>query len=237
MSLLQIDFSSTLCEFSPATIKIKNSQEILMKFKLLIVGLLTVSALPAIAQPPEDTSLSFFITSVGSGDGANLGGLAGADAHCASLAAAVGASGKTWRAYLSTTGSNGDARDRIGEGPWYNAEGQLVARSLADLHYSNVNFTKQTALNEKGEVVNGRGDQPNQHDILTGSNPDGTASEMTCNNWTSSAEDGSAMVGHFDRTGGGVIPESWNAAHPSRGCSQDNLIATGGNGYFFCFAQ
>ncbi|MBN4075205.1 MAG: hypothetical protein COA71_06065 [SAR86 cluster bacterium] len=195
----------------------------------------------ATAQPPQDdvdTSMSFFITSAGIGDGANLGGLMGADAHCVSLAAAVGSAGKTWRAYLSTNGMNGiDARDRIGQGPWYNSDEQLVARSLADLHYSNVNFTKQTALNEQGNIVNGRGDQPNQHDILTGSNPDGSASEMTCNNWTSNAEDGSAMVGHFDRSGGGVIPESWNAAHPSRGCGQDNLIATGGNGYFFCFAQ
>lgn len=213
-----------------------------MKIKTLIAaaGLLSLSTLPALAQAQaeDDTSMGFFITSVGSGDGANLGGLAGADAHCAALATAAGSTGKTWRAYLSTNGRSGvDARDRIGTGPWYNSDNQLVARSLDDLHYSNVNFTKQTALNELGQVVNGRGDQPNQHDILTGSNPDGTASEMTCNNWSSNAEDGSAMVGHFDRSGGGVIPESWNAAHPSRGCGQDNLIATGGNGYFFCFAQ
>ena len=213
-----------------------------MKFKLLTAtGLLSLSCMSAIAQPPQedvDTSMSFFITSVGSGDGANLGGLAGADAHCSALASAVGSNGKTWRAYLSTNGINGiDARDRIGQGPWYNSDNQLVARSLADLHYSNVNFTKQTALNELGNIVNGRGDQPNQHDILTGSNPNGTASENTCNNWMTNAEDGSANVGHFDRSGGGLIPESWNAAHPSRGCSQDNLIATGGNGYFFCFAQ
>ncbi len=213
-----------------------------MKLRLLTAaGLLTLGSMSANAQPPqgdEDTSMSFFITSVGVGDGANLGGLAGADAHCTSLASAVGSTGKTWRAYLSTNGMNGvDARDRIGQGPWYNADGELVARSLADLHYSNVNFTKQSALNELGDIVNGAGDQPNQHDILTGSNPDGTASEFTCNNWSSNAEDGSAMVGHFDRRGGGAIPESWNAAHPSRGCGQDNLISTGGNGYFFCFAQ
>lgn len=189
------------------------------------------------AAAMEDTSMSFFITSVGSGDGANLGGLAGADAHCAALAEAAGSTGKTWRAYLSTSGTNGvDARDRIGEGPWYNADGELVARSLADLHYSNVLFTKQTALNEMGGIVNGRGDDPNQHDILTGSNADGTSSGNNCNNWTSDAETGSATVGHFDRSGGGNIPESWNAAHDSRGCSQDNLIATGGNGYFYCFA-
>tara|TARA_R100001143_G_scaffold63370_2_gene69960 strand:- start:896 stop:1537 length:642 start_codon:yes stop_codon:yes gene_type:complete len=213
-----------------------------MKIRSIIAAgaLLSISALPvaAQAQDMEDTSMSFFITSVGSGNGADLGGLSGADAHCAALAEDAGSSGKTWRAYLSTTGSNGvDARDRIGQGPWYNAEGELVARNLDDLHHSNVLFTKQTALNEMGRIVNGRGDNPNQHDILTGSNPDGTASEMTCDNWTSSSENGSAMVGHFDRTGGGAIPESWNAAHASRGCSQENLIGTGGNGYFYCFAQ
>ncbi len=209
-----------------------------IKTAAFLTGLLTISSLGVIAQEDQDTSMSFFITSVGSGDGANLGGLAAADAHCSSLAAAAGSTGKTWRAYLSTTGGNGvDARDRIGEGPWFNANGGLVALSLDDLHYSNVNFTKQTALNEKGQTVNGRGDQPNQHDILTGSSPDGTSSGMTCDNWTSNAEDGSAMVGHFDRMGGGPLPESWNAAHPSRGCSQENLVATGGNGYFFCFAE
>ncbi len=201
-------------------------------------GLLAFSALPATAQDDQDTSMSFFITSVGSGDGANLGGLAGADAHCTALATAAGSTGKTWRAYLSTTGPNGvNARDRIGQGPWFNANGELVARSLDDLHYSNTNMTRERALDQNGNLVNARGDTPNQHDILTGSNLDGTASEFTCNNWTSNAEDGSAMVGHFDRVGGGALPESWNAAHPSRGCSQQNLIATGGNGYFYCFAQ
>lgn len=209
--------------------------------KIVLCSALLTTASGLYAQPPgqadQDTSMGFFITSRGPGDGANLGGLEGADAHCAALAEAAGSSGKTWRAYLSTSGAGGvDARDRIGNGPWYNAKGQLVARSLDDLHYSNVNFTKETALDENGNMVNGRGDTPNQHDILTGSNPDGSASENTCDNWASSSEDGSAMVGHFDRTGGGAIPESWNSAHGSRGCSQANLQATGGNGYFYCFA-
>ncbi|HJN45935.1 MAG: hypothetical protein CL477_19375 [Acidobacteria bacterium] len=196
-----------------------------------------LSASPALAQASD---MTFFLTSVGSGSGADLGALAGADAHCQSLAAAVGGGNKTWRAYLSTTGSGGvNARDRIGSGPWQNVAGVVVARDLDQLHYEN-NLTKETVLNEKGEMTNGRGDDPNQHDILTGSNLDGTASSDTdaCSNWTSSADGGtgSAMVGHFDRTGGGANPNSWNSAHGSRGCSQANLIATGGNGYFYCFA-
>ena len=213
-----------------------------MKLKLLVSAtLLATFALTTNAQPPQadvDTSMSFFITSAGPGDGANLGGLAGADAHCAALAEAAGTTGKTWHAYLSTTGPNGvDARDRIGDGPWYNANGVLAARNVMDVHYSNVNLNKQVSLTENGDTVNGRGDTPNQHDILTGTNPDGTASANNCSNWTSNAEDGSATVGHFDRTGGGALAESWNAAHDSRGCSQANLIATGGNGYFYCFAE
>jgi len=188
-------------------------------------------------QPPPDTSMSFFVTSVGLGDGANLGGLAGADAHCAALAEAAGTTGKTWRAYLSTNGAGGEnARDRIGSGPWYNANGQLVARNVDHLHYSNVLLTKQNSVTEKKGIVNGVGDTPNQHDILTGSNPDGTASANTCNNWTFNGEGVSAVVGHLDRAGGGAMAESWNAAHNSRGCSQDLLIASGGNGYFYCFA-
>lgn len=213
-----------------------------MKIRSLLTAstLFVASSLPAFAQPQQDvdTSMSFFITSAGPGDGANLGGLAGADAHCAALATAAGSTGKTWHAYLSTNGGSGiDARDRIGEGPWHNANGALAARSVTDLHFSNVNLNKQVSVTENGNTVNGRGDTPNQHDILTGTNPDGTAAENTCNNWTSSAEDGSATVGHFDRTGGGALAESWNAAHDSRGCGQDNLIATGGNGYFYCFAE
>jgi hypothetical protein len=203
-----------------------------LKRKFFYLGLLMTSIS---TQAADETTMSFFITSRGSGDGANLGGLAGADAHCTALAESVGMTSGNWHAYLSTTdGIN--ARDRIGTGPWYNAKGELVARNLDDLHYSNVLFTKQTALSENGSLIKGRGDDPNQHDILTGSNPDGTASVMTCDDWTSNSADGSAMVGHFDRTGGGAIPESWNAAHASRGCGQDNLIATGGNGYFYCFA-
>lgn len=190
--------------------------------------------------------MSFFITSVGSGKGADLGGLAGADAHCQALAKAVGAGGKTWRAYLSTTAADGKpavhAKDRIGSGPWYNAKGEVVAKDLADLHGEAPLWTKQTALNEKGGIVNGRGDTPNQHDILTGSKQDGTlagedATTATCSNWTSSADGvGSAAVGHFDRTGGGAAPTSLNAAHNSRGCSQANLVGTGGAGLFYCFS-
>ena len=177
--------------------------------------------------------MSFFVTSEGKGDGANLGGIEGADAHCQALAEAAGSTGKTWRAYLSTSTEN--ARDRIGSGPWYNANGQLVARSVDHLHYSNVLLNKQNSITEKKGTVNGVGDQPNQHDILTGSNPDGSKNENTCNNWTSNGE-GAAVVGHLDRVGGGPMAESWNAAHNSRGCSQEQLQASGGNGYFYCFA-
>ena len=200
----------------------------------VVLCLLSVS--PALAQASD---MTFFLTSVGSGNGADLGGLAGADAHCQSLAAAVGAGGKTWRAYLSTSGAGGvNARDRIGSGPWQNINGDVVAQNLDQLHFEN-NLTKETVLNEKGMMTNGRGDDPNQHDILTGSHLDGTAAPDSdaCNNWTSSADGtGSAAVGHFDRNGGGANPASWNSAHGSRGCSQANLIATGGNGYFYCFA-
>jgi hypothetical protein len=195
------------------------------------------------AQAPQQPTMNFFITSVGPGDGANLGGLPGADAHCARLAAAVGAANKTWRAYLSAKAmGNMDpvhARDRIGRGPFYNAKGVMVAKDLAELHAETNGLGKEGSLNEKGEMVNGRGDSPNQHDILTGSNPDGTlatdASDNTCGNWTSNAADGNAYVGHHDKQGGGVRPTSWNSAHPSRGCGQANLVATGGNGLFYCF--
>ena len=187
-----------------------------------------------------DSRMSFFITSVGSGNGANLGGISGADAHCQNLAKAAGAGGKQWRAYLSTQGAGAvNAKDRIGPGPWFNAKGVQIAANVADLHSDKNNLTKETQLTEKGTVVNGRGDTPNQHDILTGSNPDGTAfpagEDRTCNNW-SSQDTGSAMLGHHDRQGGGANPTSWNASHPSKGCSQQNLIATGGNGYFYCVA-
>ena len=200
---------------------------------------LLIGAAPALAQASE---MTFFLTSAGPGEGANLSGLQGADAHCQSLAGAFGAGGKTWRAYLSTTGPGGvNARDRIGTGPWQNVEGTVVAENIDQLHFENY-LTKESVLNEQGGMTNGRGDTPNQHDILTGSYLDGTAisgsEDSTCSNWTSSADGtGSALVGHFDRTGGGANPASWNNAHGSRGCSQANLQATGGNGYYYCFAS
>jgi hypothetical protein len=199
-------------------------------------------AIPALSQN-ADEKMSFFITSAGSGNGAALGGLAGADQHCQTLAKAVGAGRRTWRAYLSAGASGGqaavNARDRIGKGPWYNSKGVMVAKDVADLHSESNNLKKDTSITEKGEIVNGRGDTPNQHDILTGSQLDGTAftdsADHTCSNWTSSA-DGSAQVGHHDRQGGGANPTSWNSAHGSKGCSQANLVGTGGSGRFYCFA-
>ena len=212
-------------------------------FAATALTLIATSAYTLNAQDSDDTAMSFFITSVGSGDGVNLGGIAGADAHCATLASAAGSRGKTWRAYLSAHATEEmaaiDARDRIGFGPWYNAKGVEVASSLNALHSDFMNLGKQNSLDENGNVVNGRGDTPNEHDILTGSSLAGNAiddgADHTCNNWTSNAE-GSAQVGHFDRTGGGANPTSWNSAHGSRGCSQANLVATGGAGYFYCFA-
>lgn len=195
----------------------------------------------------QPAKMSFFITSVGSGKGADFGGLAGADAHCAALAKAAGSPKTSWKAYLSTGGPGGvNARDRIGQGPWYNARGVVVAANLAELHGEAPNMTKANQLNEKGAMVNGRGDTPNQHDILTGSKKDGTlataadGAPLTCANWTSSATgEGSpkANLGHFDRQGGGADPTSWNAAHASRACSQPDLVATGGAGYLYCFAS
>ena len=189
--------------------------------------------------------MSFLVGSTGSGKGADLGGLEGADRLCRTLAGAAGAGGRTWRAYLSTQGPGAvNARDRIGTGPWVNAKGVVIAKNPAELHGTN-NLTKQTALNEKGQVVNGRGDTPNMHDILTGSKPDGTAfgveADMTCANWTSSGT-GAAMVGHSDRTGPdeSAPAKSWNSSHPSRGpdggCSQNDLKSTGGAGLLYCFA-
>ena len=198
---------------------------------------------PAPAEEPAG-NMSFFITSEGTGDGANLGGLEGADAHCAALASDAGSEKKEWRAYLSTQ-ADGDesaenARDRIGTGPWFNARGVQVAESVAHLHSENNRLNKENSLTELGDTVNGRGDEPNMHDILTGSRKDGTAfteeADHTCSNWTSNATEGSAEVGHHDRTGGGHDPTSWNSAHGSRGCSQENLESTGGYGLFYCFA-
>jgi hypothetical protein len=189
---------------------------------------------PAMAQDP---SMSFFITSVGPGDGGNLGSVDGADAHCQYLATAVGQGAKTWRAYLST--STVDARDRIGAGPWYNAKGVKVAENVDDLHSDNNKLSLDNSLSEKGMKNNGRSDTPNQHDMLTGSQLDGTrfadGADHTCGDWTKNGE-GSAEVGHHDRTGGGANPTSWNSAHGSSGCSQANLVRTGGNGHFYCFA-
>lgn len=195
------------------------------------------------AQPSSD--MSFFVTSAGLGKGADLGGLAGADQHCQQLATAAGAGKKQWRAYLSTTASGStpavNARDRIGKGPWYSFEGRLIARNVDDLHTLN-GINRMTALTEKGSKVNGRAEAPNNmHDILTGSKPDGTVAtgdkDTTCGNWTKSGE-GSAIVGHHDRWGlqTDEPARSWNASHPSRGCSQDNLKASGGAGMFYCFA-
>ena len=209
----------------------------------MLAGLAIIVAAPAMAQ---QAAMSFFVTSAGPGNGANLGGLDGADKHCQTLAAAAGAGAKTWRAYLSTQGQGAvNARDRIGKGPWVNAKGATIAKDVADLHGAANNLTKQTALSEKGDVINGRGDQPNRHDILTGSQPDGTAfagdKDMTCKNWTSATE-GSAMVGHSDRTGldDSAPAKSWNSSHPSRGtgggCTQADLRSTGGDGLLYCFA-
>lgn len=199
------------------------------------------------AQPAARQPMGFFITSVGVGSGGNLGGLAGADQHCQTLASQVGAGNRTWRAYLSAAGSGAqppvNARDRIGTGPWYNATGGLIAWNVSDLHGDFLrdrnSVNKEFALNEKGEQVKGRGDSPNQHDILTGSDPEGRlafggAALATCNNWTSGGPEARAVVGHHDRSGGGN--SSWNAAHFSAGCSQENLVGTGGAGLFYCFA-
>jgi hypothetical protein len=205
------------------------------------------SALFAYAQAPAPAPqqpMTFFVTSVGKGQGANLGGLAGADAHCQALAAAAGRGGATWRAYLSTQGAGAvNARDRIGAGPWYNAKGQTIGNSAA-LHMDTLELAragapigKQYALNEKGMLVNGAGDTPNQHDMLTGSTADGRAfpagADKTCSNWTNGAATGNAQVGHHDRQGGGG--SSWNSQHASRACSQPDLVATGGAGLLYCF--
>ena len=214
------------------------------------VAALTASLLAGafVAYAGQQMPMSFFVTSVGVGKGGDLGGLSGADAHCAMLAQAAGSTGKIWRAYLSTQARPGqpavNARDRIGQGPWYNSKGQPISQNQAELHGDTLEMAqrgsdlyKQSALTEKGAVVNGVGDTPNMHDALTGSQLDGRAytdnMDHTCNNWTSSGM-GSAQVGHSDRSGGGNT--SWNSAHASRGCSQQDLVGTGGAGLFYCFA-
>jgi hypothetical protein len=209
-----------------------------------MVALALLSLAPSTSSA-QQSSMTFFVTSVGSGKGGDLGGLAGADKQCQTLAQAAGAGGKTWHAYLSTQGPGAvNARDRIGSGPWQNEKGVVIAKNLTELHGAN-NLTKQTALTEKGDVVNGRGDTPNMHDMLTGSQPDGTAfaagEDRTCGNWSKSGH-GSAMLGHSDRQGlrDDDASKSWNSSHPSRGpdggCSQNDLKSTGGNGFFYCFA-
>ena len=217
----------------------------------LLLGLAAATLFSAVAiqaGQAQSAATSFFVTSNGIGNGANLGGLAGADNHCQTLAQAAGAGGKSWRAYLSTQAADGqpavNARDRVGNGPWQNSKGVVIAKDVAELHGAN-NLTKQTALSEKGDVINGRGDAPNRHDVLTGSQPDGTAftagEDRTCKNWTSSTQ-GSAMLGHSDRIGlrDDEASKSWNSSHPSRGpdggCSQADLRSTGGDGLLYCFA-
>ncbi len=214
-----------------------------IQWSLAAAALASLAACGSIAAGKK-TGTSFFVTSAGPGQGADLGGLAGADRQCQTLGAAAGAGSRTWRAYLSQQQTPNvpavNARDRIGKGPWTNAKGVVIATDVEQLHGAN-NLTKQTALTERGEVVNGRGDTPNMHDVLTGSQPDGRAItgnvNTTCGNWTQSGE-GSAMLGHHDRTGldESVPAKSWNSSHMSRGCSPDALKATGGAGLYYCFA-
>jgi len=220
--------------------------------KTIALGTLTAALLGCAAGPmvPSTGPMSFFVTSTGLGKGGDLGGIEGADKHCQALAQAAGAGNRTWRAYLSTQGGSlsdpnvVSARDRIGAGPWYNAKGVLIASNIEELHSLKNNITKETALTEKGAPVNGNGDKPSQHDMLTGSRPDGTAfpgkpfGDMTCGNWTKSGKEGSAMTGHHDKrgpiaSGWGI---SWNSAHPTLGCDPETVRSTGGEALFYCFA-
>jgi hypothetical protein len=228
---------------------IRIARSVTMLGLALATTALVVALLVAPSAQAQSADMTFFVTSNGPGKGADLGGLDGADAQCQKLAQAGGAAAKTWRAYLSTQAADGkpavNAKDRIGKGPWQNAKGVVIAKDVADLHGAANNLTKQTALSEKGEVINGRGDTPNRHDILTGSQADGTAfaagDDKTCKNWTSSTQ-GAAMLGHADRQGlrDDEPSRSWNSSHPSRGpdggCSQADLKTTGGDGLLYCFA-
>jgi hypothetical protein len=237
----------------PANPKTIGRNSMLQRFKIVPRACLAIAAIAIVSAAPQPAhaqgaGTTFFVTGTGIGNGGNLGGLAGADNYCQTLAQAAGAGAKTWRAYLSTQAADGkpaeNARDRVGKGPWQNAKGVVVAKDVAELHGAN-NLTKQTALSEKGDVINGRGDTPNRHDVLTGSQPDGTAfasaDDRTCKNWTSSTQ-GAAMVGHSDRIGlrDDDASKSWNSSHPSRGpdggCSQNDLKSTGGDALFYCFA-
>ena len=211
-----------------------------------VAALAACSGMRGSSQSSPPSRMSFFVTSANPGKGADFGGLAGADRYCQSLAASAGAGARTWRAYLSSSATGGspavNARDRIGSGPWFNAKGEQIASSVEDLHGPNNKLNKQTALTEKGQIVSGGGDPVNQHDILTGSSPDGRAisdgKDNTCGNWTKSGE-GSAIVGHHDRRGldDSAAARSWNSSHATRGCSMDALKSTGGGGLLYCFAQ
>jgi hypothetical protein len=208
-------------------------QRVVIGVTVVLCALVTA---PGVAQQ-KPQPMGFFVSSVGSGMGGNLGGLAGADKHCQALAAKAGGGARTWRAYLSTSSQGGvNARDRIGPGPWYNAKGQLIASTVAELHSDKANVNADTALDEQGRQINPAG-APNRHDIMTGSTADGRATEMTCQNWTSSASADSAMLGHHDRLTFGKPGSPWNAAHASKGCSQENLVTTGGAGLIYCFAE
>jgi hypothetical protein len=224
----------------------------MLKTLLVAGGLMVLAACTAMqSTEPNPKEMTFFVTSAGPGKGGDLGGIEGADRHCQALAQTAGAGQRTWRAYLSTQGSSltdknyVNARDRIGSGPWQNAKGVVIARNVEELHSPKSNLTKETALDERGRMVNGRTEKPNKHDILTGSRPDGTAfpgkpfPDMTCSNWTNGGSDGAAMTGHHDRAG--PLPESWamswNSAHPTLGCSQERVRPTGGDGLFYCFAS
>ncbi|HLQ89022.1 MAG TPA: lectin [Xanthobacteraceae bacterium] len=218
----------------------------LVRLSIVAAAMLAGLSSTAMAQQPQAPNMTFFVTSIGPGKGGDLGGLAGADAYCQRLATAAGAGAKTWRAYLSTSGNAQggptNARDRIGNGPWQNFKGTVIATSVADLHSDNNKLGQANSLTERGNVISGVGSTPNWHDALTGSDMEGNAwpgnMGLTCNNWTSSTF-GSAMLGHIDRRGGAdtVFQRSWNATHMSRSCSAPDLVATGGNGLFYCFAQ
>jgi len=201
----------------------------------LTLFIITIAAALTAPVSAQNNNMTFFVSSTGSGMGGNLGGVAGADKLCQGLAAKAGAGNRTWRAYLSTSMPDANARDRIGKGPWQNAKGVVIAANVDELHTDKANINNDTALDEMGRQINPQG-APNRHDILTGSTPDGKATTMTCQNWTSSAADSSAMLGHHDRLTFGKPGSPWNSAHPSKGCSQENLVATGGAGLVYCFA-
>jgi hypothetical protein len=235
--MVRLDRRQADCQGSGFRNEDKNEEDMMMRALAFRVAMPLVMVAVCVVGAQEK-GLSFFITSAGPGKGADLGGVEGADKHCQQLAQAAGAGNRTWRAYLSVSGPKVvNAKDRIGAGPWQNVKGVVVATSVADLHSDTNKLSKENSLTEKGEIVNGRGDTPNRHDILTGSQLDGTAfaEGLTCNNWTSSGE-GSAQAGHHDRTGGGANPTSWNSAHATKGCSQEALRGTGGDGLFYCFA-